>query len=103
MLWLNWFLRGFLAFSVLGVVNLMVVVLVVAAAVAVDYEKTKLKYNINKKKFYVGIFKGFVRTRFEHSGPEKLKNSSPKNLVKSNISISIFFAISKMAKYQCLN
>ena len=52
-----------------------------------------------------------VEARKRHSGPEYLKKSRPKKLVKSNKSISQnfiltnfhFFAISKMAQNQFLN
>ena len=42
----------------------------------------------------------FVFHSKSYSGPEDLKNSRPKQLIKSNISI---FAISKMTKKQFLN
>ena len=65
--------------------------------------------NTSKFFFFISHF-GHTRST-SHSGPEKLKNSRPKKLMKSNKSISRkkffeqfpFFAISKMAKNQFLN
>ena len=59
----------------------------------------------------VQIDKLILNSLLVHSGPEDLKKSRPKNLVKSNKSISRnnffdkipFFAISKMVKNQILN
>ena len=63
---------------------------------------------LKEEKLFLYLFK---KKSFTHSGPEYLKKSRPKKLVKSKKSISRkiffdqipFFAISKMAKKQFLN